>query len=545
MAPKAPATSLRFAYARPPEPHMSRSILLSLACVAAALAPQVARAESGCTPWETSPTATMQLSAAQCSGGYVEKDGSYTLPDGPGGCKITVRGKVALVGDGATDTQRTGSLTVTVADGASLRIADHHDLADINVTMQPGSSPTSVCVERNRLELRDKSIAVSADRGRTKGKVEIRDNLVIGPMWPPGEDGGGAAIDVDANNDARLRRKGAEEQRFAADSVKVMHNAVIASHTGNTESIALNGALTGIDVGYNLVYEYTNIGIDVIGGETKQRGQPDLGVVHHNVVARYIFGENDKLGYAIYTDGGRRLAIVENLTFESAAGIEASIEAARFGKKGAMTVDNVYIARNVIDNPSGACKNYAVSGAPCPKDHWIEPSGVHLGTHSSAAHRSFCLEAEDNYIYGDRPVDERLASQPNQYMTDFIRVDESGEDPRRAAFNTWMLPPEADDLKNAEGDHAHEGLTYQDCAFHALKADESWNVTNGWDQHPNDKGLRESFACSLLLPARDGEPDTQVGPRAFDNDPQLMRAFEDLRKNYGCDTPAPQPSPTP
>ena len=119
-------------------------------------------------------------------------------------------------------------------------------------------------------------------------------------------------------------------------------NVVRDSRTGFSEGLAVNGNVDGFSVSNNLVYNISNIGIDIIGHEQNApaNDQARNGIISYNQV------HNCKSPYAtaagIYVDGGRDLVVEGNLVYDCQWGIEIGCE--NLNK----TTSNVIVRNNLI-----------------------------------------------------------------------------------------------------------------------------------------------------------------------------------------------------
>ena len=118
-------------------------------------------------------------------------------------------------------------------------------------------------------------------------------------------------------------------------------NKVHGLHTGSSESLVLNGNVTHFQIARNRVYENNNIGIDIIGYESKV-DDPKVdrardGVVEENLVYDISSEGNPAYGLSpsrrgdassdgIYVDGGTRVAIQRNIVHNVDFGIEMASE---------------------------------------------------------------------------------------------------------------------------------------------------------------------------------------------------------------------------
>lgn len=119
---------------------------------------------------------------------------------------------------------------------------------------------------------------------------------------------------------------------------------IYALRTGASESMVLNGNVTGFRVSNNLVHDCNNIGIDFIGYE-ESNPNPSLdrarnGVCSGNTIwnidsafnpaygGDFATGGGDRSAGGIYVDGGTQIVIERNHVFRCNFGIELASEAA-------------------------------------------------------------------------------------------------------------------------------------------------------------------------------------------------------------------------
>jgi hypothetical protein len=518
----------------------SRLRSVSVVALSSALqwSPAQAQAASACEGWDA-PAAAPKT--ASC--GDTLKDGVYTLTprarnEEDGACLLTVNGNVDIMPGADGKHQR---LSVNVNDGGRVRVQGFDSARRISVGIGPGSSPTAVCVQGNRVKYTGKggdgALFVKLDEGREGAAVEVLDNLIIGPA----KSKNGYSIAVKAKREDTLSQTEVTEQKFAATSVIIRHNAVVNSHTGNSETIALNGPLRGIEVAHNLIHKYTNIGIDLMGGEPSYRGQPRGGDIHHNLVARYMEGENDTLGYALYSDGGADLTFRENLLYATAAGVEVSFEYECRKRKGPLVVSGNDVLRNVVDQPVGACKKEKpaklnADGTPapprCPAGDKIAPIGIRFGLHDTKeATYLGCNTASENHVYG--------LSDDAAYSIELELSD-------------GPLPAPGS-LPSMSGNFVYSGpgtsraLAKPDPRSDAnCTARSKQQPTSAWHDFATDKPVRNQLACALLVTGiDDAGGKSTVGPRGFGSDPDLVGARASLIAHYGCGQPAPAVAPSP
>jgi hypothetical protein len=138
----------------------------------------------------------------------------------------------------------------------------------------------------------------------------------------------------------------------------VSGNEVNANKTGCSETVTLNGNVTGFTVSGNLVHNNNNIGMDAIGFEhvssNPATDQARMGTFRGNTVFAITSYGNPDYGAqyssdGIYVDGGTNIVIEQNLIHHVDLGIELASE-----MKGHVT-SNVIARNNVIfsDNSNG------------------------------------------------------------------------------------------------------------------------------------------------------------------------------------------------
>jgi len=120
-----------------------------------------------------------------------------------------------------------------------------------------------------------------------------------------------------------------------------------------SEALTLNGNIDGFAVTGNVVRDVNNIGIDAIGGETDIQPNPALvarnGVIRGNRVSRARSSYGGGFAAGIYVDGGRDIAVENNVVTESDLGIEIGAE-----NPGVVT-RNVTVQNNVLYGNDKAC----------------------------------------------------------------------------------------------------------------------------------------------------------------------------------------------
>lgn len=154
-----------------------------------------------------------------------------------------------------------------------------------------------------------------------------------------------------------------------SDSEKAIANLLIESNKlhncrlGHSEGIAVNGNVDGFQINNNLVYDLTNIGIDVIGHEgvckDPLKDQARNGVISNNTIHNCISSYATSAG--LYVDGGKNLQILNNTVYSNGYGIEVGCE--NKGKTtDSITVRNNIIYKNEVAGISVGGFNYPESG---------------------------------------------------------------------------------------------------------------------------------------------------------------------------------------
>ncbi len=132
-------------------------------------------------------------------------------------------------------------------------------------------------------------------------------------------------------------------------------NEIAFLRLGASETIAINGNVTGFAVTTNLIHDCNNIGIDVIGfegtGPTAALDRARNGRIALNTIYRidsatnpayggnFTRGGGDRAAAAIYVDGGTQVLIERNHVFACNYGVELASEA-KNGRTDFVTVRN-------------------------------------------------------------------------------------------------------------------------------------------------------------------------------------------------------------
>jgi hypothetical protein len=120
--------------------------------------------------------------------------------------------------------------------------------------------------------------------------------------------------------------------------VTIERNSVHDNNLGSSESVVVNGNVTGWQVVRNHVYRNDNIGIDAIGyeGKASANDQARNGLIAYNSIEDIDSlgnpaydedgGGNCRCADGIYIDGGRDIAVIGNVVLRSNIGLELASE---------------------------------------------------------------------------------------------------------------------------------------------------------------------------------------------------------------------------
>jgi hypothetical protein len=117
-----------------------------------------------------------------------------------------------------------------------------------------------------------------------------------------------------------------------------------------TETLTVNGNVTGFQITNNVIHDDNNIGIDMIGGEADVFGLPHGtqnlpvardGLCSHNTV--YNIHANYGGGFAagIYVDGGQNITVSDNVSYKNNMGLEVGAENKGYIASGVIVEDNL------------------------------------------------------------------------------------------------------------------------------------------------------------------------------------------------------------
>ncbi|MEA2520491.1 MAG: hypothetical protein QOI81_137 [Actinomycetota bacterium] len=141
------------------------------------------------------------------------------------------------------------------------------------------------------------------------------------------------------------------------DAVTIDGNQVYDCKLGSSESVVINGNVTGFAVTHNSVHDNNNIGIDVIGYEGKA-SDPSVDVARDGVVSDNLVYNIDSYGNpaygtdrsanGIYVDGGRDIIVERNTIHDVNIGMEFASEHAGRSTSYVTARDNVVYHASVI-----------------------------------------------------------------------------------------------------------------------------------------------------------------------------------------------------
>ncbi len=157
---------------------------------------------------------------------------------------------------------------------------------------------------------------------------------------------------------------------------------------GNSETLVMNGNVSGFEITNNIIYRCDNIGIDIIGYEKSHYSDYDRarsGVVKNNIVYDVTSGDNptyredvsEKPGACaggIYVDGGYDVTIEGNYVENCDIGVELACE------HGGQTTDSIRLYNNILINNN-------------------ELGGISIGGSGSKNGNATNLEIKNNTVY--------------------------------------------------------------------------------------------------------------------------------------------------
>ncbi|NBR86321.1 MAG: DUF1565 domain-containing protein [Proteobacteria bacterium] len=181
---------------------------------------------------------------------------------------------------------------------------------------------------------------------------ELRDNLAVANGSGVRIEGSGDHLEIRNCRIHEIRGTDAMGITVYGTSVTPITNLIIDGNEiydcepAMSETLVLNGNVTGFLVTRNYVHDVNNIGIDFIGGE-KMSPDPAQdaarnGLVRGNRVARARSNYGGGYGAGIYVDGGRDIVIENNTVTESDLGLEVGAE------NPGITATNILVRNNVL-----------------------------------------------------------------------------------------------------------------------------------------------------------------------------------------------------
>lgn len=128
--------------------------------------------------------------------------------------------------------------------------------------------------------------------------------------------------------------------------IEISGNTIYDCMTGYSEVVAVNGNVDGFHVMDNIIYNNTNIGIDLIGHEATcpdpANDQARNGIISGNIIYSCLADYATSGG--IYVDGARDIIIENNYSYNNGYGIEVGCE--NMGK----SAENIIVRNNVFYN---------------------------------------------------------------------------------------------------------------------------------------------------------------------------------------------------
>ncbi len=292
--------------------------------------------------WLTAAAVGLGLSAPAQVTNYVALTGSDANPGTLAAPWRTIQNaaNVAIAGTTVLVLPGTYSEKVTVNVSGSAAGGFITFLASGNVTVS-GAGVTG----SNLFYLKDRQYI------RLQG-FELRDNLSVANGSGVRIEGSGDRLEVRNCRIHEIRGTDAMAITVYGTSVAPIANLVIDGNEiydcepAESETLTLNGNVSGFQVTSNYVHDVNNIGLDFIGGE---RMCPDPaqdaarnGVVRWNRIARVRSNYGGGYGAGIYVDGGRDIVIENNVVTESDLGLEVGAENA------GIVATNIVVRSNVL-----------------------------------------------------------------------------------------------------------------------------------------------------------------------------------------------------
>ena len=295
-------------------------------------------------------------------------------------------------------------------------------------------------------------------------------------------------------------------------------NEIYDTTPADSETLTLNGNVTGFTVSHNVIHDTNNIGIDFIGGEgtsVNSAGQADPatdttrdGICQDNLVYREHASYGGGYGAGIYVDGGETIVIQRNTVDHCDLGIEVGCEHA------GRTVTGVTVRDNVLyDNRS---------------------AGIAFGGYDASVGRvTNCTFENNTLVHDDTRRDGSGEIWAQQTSNDTIENNilymgpqniaingDTGSSAITSDYNLFFSPKGADKIRFSVGGNGTTGLA----AFTASSKQEA-NSLFGDPQFVNSKA--NNFQLTTTSPAIDeGDPTFVAGDGETD-------ATESLRVQGG------------
>lgn len=181
---------------------------------------------------------------------------------------------------------------------------------------------------------------------------ELRDNLAVANGSGVRIEGSGDHLEIRQCRIHEIRGTSAMGITVYGTSLTPVTNLIIDGNEiydcepAQSETLTLNGNVSGFQVTSNYVHDVNNIGLDFIGGEAMcpdpAQDAARNGLVRGNRVARARSNYGGGYGAGIYVDGGRDIVLENNLVTESDLGLEVGAEHA------GIMATNIIVWNNVL-----------------------------------------------------------------------------------------------------------------------------------------------------------------------------------------------------
>lgn len=181
---------------------------------------------------------------------------------------------------------------------------------------------------------------------------ELRDNLAVNNGSGVRIEGSGDHLEIRQCRIHEIRGASATGITVYGTSTTPITNLVLDGNEiydcepAQSETLVLNGNVSGFQVTSNYVLDVNNIGLDFIGGEAMcpdpAQDAARNGVCRWNRVARARANYGGGYGAGIYVDGGRDIVLENNTVTESDLGIEVGAEHA------GIVATNIIVRNNLL-----------------------------------------------------------------------------------------------------------------------------------------------------------------------------------------------------